>query len=90
MITSLGEERELVYVFLVHLFILHALILSFFSFSWCRGLSAACDCGTPFLLTFFGVFGNGVSRHVPLSKVKVEIPIKYSLGAANVIPQCIF
>ena len=29
--------------------------VSIFSSSWCRGLAAACDCGTPltFLLTFF-------------------------------------
>ena len=34
---------------------LFVLLLSFFSSSWCRGLAAVCDCGTPwtFLLTLF-------------------------------------
>ena len=50
-------KRELVCVLLVHLFVCFVLVsfLSFFSSSWCRGLAAVCDCGTPwtFLLTFF-------------------------------------
>ena len=40
---------------LVHfLFILYMLVFVIFSSSWCRGLAAVCDCGTPwtFLLTF--------------------------------------
>ena len=54
-ITSLGEERPglcasraFVYSFYECPF------LSFFSSSWCQGLTVACDCGTPwtFLLTF--------------------------------------
>ena len=42
-------KRELVCVLLVHLlFVLYVLVfLSFFSSSWCRGLAAVCDCGTP-------------------------------------------
>ena len=54
-ITSLGEERA-------GLCSSHAFVclvctrrfVSFFSSSWCRGLAAAYDCGTPFtfLLTF--------------------------------------
>ena len=40
---------------LVHLFVcfLRVSFLSFISSSWCRGLAAICDCGTPwtFLLT---------------------------------------
>ena len=55
-ITSLGEEgaglcaaRAFVCLFCTCWF------LSFVSSSWCRGLAAVCDCGTPwtFLLTFF-------------------------------------
>ena len=55
-ITSLGEEgaglcasRAFVCLFCTCKF------LSFFSSSWCQGLAAVCDCGTPwsFLLTFF-------------------------------------
>ena len=55
-ITSLWEERAgrcasraLVCLLCTRLF------LSFFFSSWCRGLAAICDCGTPwtFLLTFF-------------------------------------
>ena len=56
-ITALGEERELAYVLLVHLFVHFARVdvWPFFSPSWCQRLAAACDCGTPwtFLLTFF-------------------------------------
>ena len=47
-------KRELVYVLLVHLFVCFVRV-SFCHFSsWCRGLAAVCDCGTPwiFLLTF--------------------------------------
>ena len=42
-------------MFLVRLFVLYMLVLSFLSSSWCRVLAAVCDCGTPwtFLLTFF-------------------------------------
>ena len=47
----------MVYVFLLHLFVVgfcKRQYLSFFSSSWCQGLTAACDCGTPwtFQLTF--------------------------------------
>ena len=37
------------------LFVLYVLVFVLFSFSWCRGLAAVCDCGTlwTFLLTFF-------------------------------------
>ena len=43
-------KRELVCVFLVHMFFT---CYFFFSSSWCRGLAAVCDCGTPwtFLLS---------------------------------------
>ena len=50
------------YVLLVHLFVCfaHVSFCSFFSSSWCQGLAAVCDCGTPwiFLLTFFYNFGQ--------------------------------
>ena len=49
-------KRELVCVLPVHLFVcfVRASFVSFFSFSWCRGLAAVCDCDTSwtFLLTF--------------------------------------
>ena len=34
-------------------------VIFLFSLSWCRGLAAVCDCGTPwtFLLTFLKIFG---------------------------------
>ena len=56
MITSLGEERELVCVLLVHLFVYFARVnFCPFSLPLGVGLAAACDCGTPWtiLLTFF-------------------------------------
>ena len=57
-ITSLGEERAGLCAFrtFVCLFCTH-LFLSFFSSSWCQGLAAARDCGTPwtFLLTLFNI-----------------------------------
>ena len=35
--------------------VLYVFVFVIFSSSWCRGLAAVCDCGTPltFLLTFF-------------------------------------
>ena len=57
MITSLGEEGA-GYVLLMHLFVYFALVSFCLVFSsWCRGLAAVCDSGTPwtFLLTFFFV-----------------------------------
>ena len=52
-------KRELVCVLLVHcLFIcfVYVSFCHFFSSSWCRGLAAVYDCGTPwtFLLAFLG------------------------------------
>ena len=45
---------------LVHLFVcsVHVSFCYFFSSSWCRGLAAVSDCGTPstFLLFFFDDF----------------------------------
>ena len=48
------DVLELVCVLLMHLFVLYVLVFDNFSSSWCRGLAAVCDCGTPwtFLLTF--------------------------------------
>ena len=54
-INSLWEERAgLCFSCIVCLFYRRR-FLSFFSSSWCQGLTAACDCGTPwtFLLTLF-------------------------------------
>ena len=74
-ITSLGEERPglcasraFVYSFYKRRF------LSFFSSSWCQGLTMACDCGTPwtFLLTFTVCFvslfdcNNKPNKKMPL------------------------
>ena len=46
-------KREVILVLFVRLF--DCLVLSVSSSSWCLGLAAACDCGTPwtFLLPFF-------------------------------------
>ena len=54
-ITSLGEERELILVFLYVCLICAYLVLAVSSSSWCLGRAAVCDCGTPwtFLLPFF-------------------------------------
>ena len=51
---SLGEEGAGRAFVCLLLFFCACMFLSFFSSSWCRGLSAVCDCGTPwtFLLTF--------------------------------------
>ena len=64
-ITSLGEEGACLWL-IVHVFVYFALaiFISFFSSSWCQGLVAASDCGTPwtFLLTFFN--GNAIDLTV--------------------------
>ena len=51
-ITSLGEEGAGLCVFRL---LCTCELLSFFSSSWCQGLAAVCDSGTPwtFQLTFF-------------------------------------
>ena len=59
MITSLGEEEAGLCAsraFVCLLCTCH--FLSFFSFSWCRGFAAVCDCDTPwtFILTLFFSF----------------------------------
>ena len=50
------RKMELVYMRLVHLFVYFTRVnfCPFFSSSWCQGLAAACDCGTPLsvLITF--------------------------------------
>ena len=53
-ITSLGEERELILVLFVCLFDLH--LFGYVCFLFVSGRAAACDCGTPwtFLLSFLG------------------------------------
>ena len=51
-----SRQRELIYVFLLHLFVYFARVdLNFFSSSWCHGLAATSDCDTSwtFLLTVF-------------------------------------
>ena len=50
---------------------LFTLILSFFASSWCRGLAAACDCGTPysFLLTFFDISDGQYSEKCTMTKL---------------------
>ena len=57
-------KRVLVCVLLVHLFVLSV----FFSYSWCRGLAAVCDCGTPwtFLLIFLWRLILDLPRHLRL------------------------
>ena len=53
-ISSLGEERELILMLFVRMFVCSCLVLSVFSSSCCLGRAVACDCGTPltFLLAF--------------------------------------
>ena len=50
-------KRELILVLFVRCSVCACLDLSVSSSSWCLGMAAACDCGTPwtFLLPFFGV-----------------------------------
>ena len=45
-------ELILVLVFFVRLFYFACLVLSVFSYSWCLGRAAACDCGTPWTFLF--------------------------------------
>ena len=47
-------------VFFFLLFFFLGGVSFFFSFSWCRGLAAICDCGTPW--TFLSTFSNTLSR----------------------------
>ena len=58
-ITSLGEEGAGLCASRAFVCLLSTCqFLSFFSSSWCRGLAAVCDCGTPwtFLLTYLMLF----------------------------------
>ena len=59
-ITSLGDERELILVLFIHLFVCACLVLSVSSSSWCLGKAAVCDCGTPwtFLFPLLRIFGE--------------------------------
>ena len=59
-----GRESWTVCFSCISLFVLYVLILSFFSSSWCRGLAAVCDCGTPwsFLLTFLRYYSEGCAE----------------------------
>ena len=55
------------------LFILHALMVVLSTSSWCQGLAAASDCGTPwtFLLTFW-MFSQNIRPH---RNERVQIPL---------------
>ena len=48
-------KRELVYVFLMLLYVYfaHVKFFPFFSSSWCQGLAATCACGTPWTILLF-------------------------------------
>ena len=60
MIISLDEERADLCASVHVLFILNALVcLSFVSSSWCKGLAAACDCGTPWTFPIFFFYQTG-------------------------------
>ena len=54
-ITSLGKEEAGLCTSGAFVCFVRVSFCHFFSSSWCRGLAAVCDCGTPwtFLLTFF-------------------------------------
>ena len=52
--TSLGEDRAGLYVSCDSVFNLYELVFVLFSSSWCRVLTAACDCGAPW--TFHLIF----------------------------------
>ena len=49
------EKGVLIFVLLIYLFDLRLFGMSVTSYSWCLGMAAACDCGTPwtFLLPLF-------------------------------------
>ena len=76
-ITSLGEERAglCASCAFVCLFCTHQL-LSFFSFSWCQELTAACDCAIPwtFLLIFFRIMNILISYKFQLLQVTPNLP----------------
>ena len=68
MVTSLGEESWS---------ICFSILLVFFSSSWCRGSTAACDCGTP------GTFNLTVTE-APLVHMGIEIDVAYNMTVKNV------
>ena len=49
-------KRELILVLFVRLFDLCLFGFICFSFSWCLGRAAVCDCGTPWTFFFFFFF----------------------------------
>ena len=80
-----GRESWSMCFLCIYLFILHASVrtspfLSFFSSSWCQGLTAGCDCGTPFyyLFWFWGTgeqsdLFQGTSGQVPTPRVRASL-----------------
>ena len=87
------RKRELVYVLLLLLFILHALNFVLLS-SWCQGLTATCVCGIlwTFLLTFLNtiisirnsIFGIMNCWHWQSDERDCSIPRQYNMHS------CIF
>ena len=57
----------------IYLFVLHMLVFVLFSSSWCQGLAAVCDYGTPwtFLLTFLTttIEGSLMSQQIQVSVI---------------------
>ena len=55
---------------LVHLFFYTRLSLSLLSSSWCQGLAAACNCGTP--RTFLLSFVHTVQVHQNKTRIRIH------------------
>ena len=64
---------------LVHLFVLYVLVVSFFSSSWCRGLAAVCDCGTPWAFLLTVLVPNIVEKKISPSKLNINYLRKFIL-----------
>ena len=70
-ITSLGEERELISVLFVRLFDLRLFGLVCFLFLLCLGRAASCDCAT--LWTFLLPFFLFVSGHITFASFMISL-----------------
>ena len=72
MITKLRKARAALYVSRVFVCLFYMrYVLSLYSFSWCLGLAAACDCVTPwtFNLTFVAQGYNGLGTTCYVSSI---------------------
>ena len=82
-------KRELFCVLLVHLFVYFARVnVCPFSSSWCQGLAAACDCGTPWIFLLSLLLQNrNVSLQVPRNMYKhIQNPSDLPAASKQITP----